>query len=255
VSLWKRATSVLEWPVHAVRSDVGEAVSVARAAAAYRHVSPELAESREPWIDGDGWPTPVALVHGAGHNGSAWGTWEPRLRAAGFRRLVALEYKAAAQSMTALASDLGQRLERICERAGSDRVHVIGHSLGGFALRVWHDLMDGAPILGAAVTLGSPHQGLPWARLPGTPPTLRDLGSGSWLHRELQHWSAEHTRWTTIAGARDRLVPPRFAGLDGPPTSTLRHLGHMGLLYSRTVAGQATVELLAVEEATRAWAS
>lgn len=255
MSLWDRTTSVLLRPAHVVRCDVGEAWSLARAVSGYRHVSPELAESREPWADERGWATPVALVHGAAHNGSAWAMWEPRLRAAGFRRLVALEYKAGAQSITALASDLGQRLERICERAGTEHVHVVGHSLGGFALRVWHDLMAGAPLLGAAVTLGSPHRGLPWARLPATPPTLRDLGSGSALHRELEVSGASHDRWTTIAGGRDRLVPARFTGLDGPPTITLRHLGHMGLLYSQSAAGQVGVELLAVEEAALATAS
>jgi hypothetical protein len=192
------------------------------------------------------------LVHGAGHNGSAWGTWAPRLRAAGFDHLAALEYDAGAQSVTALASDLGHRIDQVRERAGTERVHVVGHSLGGLALRVWHDLLGGDEILAAGVTLGSPHRGLGLMRLPTAPRSLRELRPDSELHRELAASPVGHERWVSLAGARDRIVPARYCELPGAANVVLGHLGHMGLLYSRTVAGHASFQLLATEEANAA---
>ncbi len=247
---WSGATALVNKPLAAVRGELGEAWAVARAVAAYRRSLVALSEATDPWPVSDGWTTPVALVHGAGHNGSAWARWEPGLHAAGFHRLVALEYRIGEQSVPALASDLGHRLERVCERAGTDRVHVVGHSLGGFALRVWHDLMGGDATIGVAASLGSPQRGLPWMHLPTTPRVFRDLASGSPLHRQLDAVKRpNHDRWTTIAGSRDRLIPPKYAGIHGSPTIVVPHIGHLGLLYSRSVAGQVIVELLAAEEA------
>jgi hypothetical protein len=249
MSLRSRAAGLVTRPAHALRCEVGEAWSLARAVAGYRGSDVELAESTEPFGDSTGWRTPVVLVHGAGHNGSAWATWGPRLRAAGFEHLVALEYRTGAQSVTALASDLGHRIDGVRERAGTERVHVVGHSLGGFALRVWHDLLGGDEAVGVGVTLGSPHDGLPLLRLPSAPRSLRELRPDSELHRELATTRVGHGNWVSIAGARDRIVPARFCALPGAGTVTLDHLGHMGLLYSRTVAGHVSFELLAAEEA------
>jgi triacylglycerol lipase len=252
MSLWHRASGLVTAPVHALRGEIGEGWSMARAIAGYRHTTDDLAESSTPFTDSGGWMTPVVLVHGAKHNGSAWATWGPRLRAAGFEHLVALEYRTGAQSVTALASDLGYRIDRVRERAGAERVHVVGHSLGGFALRVWHDLLGGDDALGVGVTLGSPHHGLSLLRLPSTPRSLRELRPDSELHRELAASPVDHRRWLSLAGARDRIVPARHCELPGATNVTLAHLGHMGLLYSRTAAGHVSVELLAAEEAAAA---
>jgi hypothetical protein len=135
------------------------------------------------------------------------------------------------------------------ERSGTERVHVVGHSLGGFALRVWHDLLGGDDALVAGVTLGSPHHGLSFMRLPSAPRSLRELRPDSELHRELAASAVDHDHWVSLAGARDRIVPARYCELPGATNVTLDHLGHMGLLYSRTVAGHVSFQLLAAEEA------
>jgi pimeloyl-ACP methyl ester carboxylesterase len=251
MSVWMRTRGIVTRPVHAARCEIGEAWSLARAVAGYKSAREELAESTEPFAASAGWETPVVLVHGAGHNGTAWATWAPRLRAAGFEHLVALEYRTGAQSVTALASDLGTRIERVRERAGTERVHAVGHSLGGFALRVWHDLLGGDETIAAGVTLGSPHRGLPIMRWPA-PRSLRELRSDSELHRELSQSAVDRSHWVSIAGARDRIVRARSCELAGATNVVLDHLGHMGLLYSRTVAGHVSVELLAAEEARAA---
>jgi triacylglycerol lipase len=232
----------------------GEAWSWGRAVTGYRLANGSVTGDQGPWNDSVGFETPVVLVHGAGHNNTAWSALTRRLQAAGFTRLLALEYRVGAP-IEELAHRLGERIELLVARAGSDHAHLVGHSLGGFALRVWHDLQGGASLTGAAVTLGSPQRPLPLARLPWTPPSLRALAPGSPLHQRLAAAEADHRAWTTLSGGIDNLVPPRFATVDGAESLVLRHLGHMGLLYSRTAAGHVCFALLAAEEAKAAEAA
>jgi triacylglycerol lipase len=233
------------------RTGAGEAWSVGRAVAGYRRRFRDLIETAAPWEHATGFATPVVLVHGAAHNHTAWGVLHRRLRAAGFERLVALEYHLGAP-LDELAQQLGQRIEAAAAQADSDRVHLVGHSLGGFALRAWHDLCGGEAWTASAVTLGSPHRHLPLARLPWNPAVFRQLAEGSALHRQLAAAGADHSAWTTIAGGFDQLVPPPYATIDDAEAIVLRHLGHLGLLYSRTAAGHVCFSLLAAEEAAAA---
>jgi pimeloyl-ACP methyl ester carboxylesterase len=248
---WRAAAAFGPRMVGMARSAAGEAWSWGRAAAGYRDADHSIFGATQEWDDAPGFTTPVVLVHGAGHNHSAWGALTRRLRAAGFARLVAFEYRVG-PPIEQLAETLGEHIERVAERAESARVHVVGHSLGGLALRVWHDLQGGDERVFAAASLGSPQRPLPLARVPWTPPSLRALAPGSALHRELARADTDHHRWTTIAGGIDHLVPPRFASLDGADAQVLRHLGHMGLLYSRTAAGHVCFSLLAAEEESAA---
>lgn len=244
---WMPVLTVGRRVLGGARTSAGEAWSIGRALAGYRRSVGELVEAETPWERGAGFATPVALVHGAAHNHTAWGALHRRLRAAGFERVIALEYRLGPR-IEDLAQELGRRVEQIAARAGTDRVHVVGHSLGGVALRVWHDLFGGDAWTAAGVTLGSPHRPLPFAGLPWNPTPLRQLAPGSALHGKLATSLVDHSTWTTIGGGFDQLVPPRFATIDGAHSVVLRHLGHLGLLYSRTAAGHVCFSLLAAEE-------
>lgn len=70
------------------------------------------------------------------------------------------------------AYDIPAVLEHICRVTGWDRVHYVGHSLGGFLLYA-HDLHTGGRRLASAVTLGSPVDFAKAEQL--VPPRLRRL--------------------------------------------------------------------------------
>ena len=55
------------------------------------------------------------------------------------------------------ATDLGSRIEEICEQTGHDRVHVVGHSLGGLIARYYVQRMGGDARVHTLCTLGTPH--------------------------------------------------------------------------------------------------
>ena len=53
------------------------------------------------------------------------------LRRRGFAHVCTWNYSPLLTDVARGAADLGAHIERICEQTGHDRVHVVGHSLGG----------------------------------------------------------------------------------------------------------------------------
>ena len=193
---------------------------------------------------------PVVLVHGSGHNASAWRSVAERLDAAGFGALHPVEY-GIGDSLPAISARIAQAAHFMLDRCRAPRVHVVAHSLGGVATQMWHDWYGGATLAGATVTLGTPHQGTNWARLPMLPRPVRELVPGSRLIRALTASRVNHSRWTTIAGTLDVLVPSAAAHLPSSYSVDVEGIGHVGLLTSRVVGGQVCFALLAAEESRR----
>src|SRR5918995_1990854 len=82
------------------RGALDEARCLGRMVRGFRRLPFELAEDGDCWHEHPcAFSTPVVLVHGAGHNGSAWTVLANRLRSAGFERLVALDYRGDRQPL------------------------------------------------------------------------------------------------------------------------------------------------------------
>jgi acetyl-CoA carboxylase carboxyl transferase subunit beta len=132
----------------------------------------------------------------------------------------------------------GGRLERLVERTcaetGYERVHVVGHSLGGLVARYYVQRMGGDSRVHTLVTLGSPHSGTNAAYL--LPQRLvRQLRPGSELMQELAAPAAGcRTRFVAYWSDLDQLiVPKRSATLVHADLQVrnvlLRGVGHMSL--------------------------
>jgi alpha-beta hydrolase superfamily lysophospholipase len=179
--------------------------------------------------------TPVFLVHGFAHNWSAFLPLLARLERAGFRRFVRFNYDGVGDVPEEMAGALGRRVHEVIARTGASRVHFVGHSLGGVVARVQVGMLGGDAHLGHAVAIAAPLRGVPWARLPLLPRAFRELAPRAELLELLDGLDDDRSRWTTIAGERDLLVPPRRAHLKGARQITRRGLGHVGLLYAQEV--------------------
>jgi len=196
-----------------------------------------------PSLPGRTWTNaPVVLVHGMGHNTSAWINLADRLRVAGFSDLHAVHYGLRADVPT-----IATMIERVVSRAlltsRESRVHVVAHSLGGVGVRYWHDALDGRRRADAIVSLGAPHGGTFWARLAVLPRRARDLAPGSSILTARE----DYRRWTTIGGSLDVVVPASSSHLQTSQRIDLPGVGHAGLLTSPAVGGVVCAALLEAE--------
>ncbi|MDL5155535.1 alpha/beta fold hydrolase [Actinomycetospora termitidis] len=188
--------------------------------------------------------TPVLLVHGIVDNRSIFHYLARALRRRGLGTVQAVNYSpmtAFTGDIRTAARDLGDHVERLCAASGTDRVHVVGHSLGGLIARYYVQRLGGDARVDTLVTLGTPHRGSAIAHL--LPPTLvpRQLQPGSDLLRELEEPAPDcRTRFLAVYSRMDQLIiPQRNARLDHPDLQVenvrLDHVGHMSMTIDPAV--------------------
>ena len=191
---------------------------------------------------------PVVLVHGLIDNHSIFAVMRRSLRRRGFTSVCSWNYSPLLSDVARGAADLGKHLERICERTGYERVHVVGHSLGGLLARYHVQRQGGDRQVESLVTLGSPHQGSVLAHLLPTP-LVRQLRPGSAVLRELAEPApGVRTPVTAIYSDLDQVVVPTSAGrCDHPDLQArnvlVRGVGHMSLPFHRTVLDEVAATL------------
>ncbi|MDP9430037.1 MAG: alpha/beta fold hydrolase [Actinomycetota bacterium] len=183
---------------------------------------------------------PVVLVHGLIDNHSVFAVMRRSLRRRGFTSVCSWNYSPLLADVRRGAADLGEHLQRICEQTGHERVHVVGHSLGGLLARYHVQRQGGDRHVESLVTLGTPHQGSLLAHLLPTP-LVRQLRPGSAVLRELaQPAPGVRTPVTAVYSNLDQVVVPTSAGrCDHPDLQArnvlVRGVGHMSLPFHRAV--------------------
>jgi pimeloyl-ACP methyl ester carboxylesterase len=185
--------------------------------------------------------TPILLVHGMVDNRSIFTVLRRGLRRRGFRRVLSINYSPLTSDVRLAATHLATRVERLCEETGFERIHLIGHSMGGMIARYYVQRLGGDERVHTLVTLGTPHDGTLTARL--VPHRLaRQLRPDSDLVAELrQPATGCRTRFLSVWSDLDQLiVPKRAARIDHPDLDArnvlIRGVGHMSLpIHRRTV--------------------
>lgn len=198
--------------------------------------------------------TPVLLVHGLVDNRSVFALMRRGLRRRGFAQVCTWNYSPLLGDVALGARDLGEHVERICAQTGHDRVHLVGHSLGGLIARHYVQLQGGGRRVESLTTLGTPHEGSVLAHLLPTP-MVRQLRPGSALLQELAapapRWD---TRTTAVYSDLDQLVlPTRNGRCDHPDLRArnvlVRGVGHMTLPYHRRVVDEVAATLAGLRPA------
>lgn len=197
---------------------------------------------------------PVLLVHGLVDNRSVFTVMRRSLRRRGFAQLCSWNYSPLLHDVARGAADLGVQIERICEQTGQERVHVVGHSLGGLIARYHVQRQGGDRRVDSLVTLGTPHQGSLWAHVLPTP-LIRQLRPGSPLLTELAEPAPGlATRITAVYSNLDEVVVPTSHGRCDHPDLRARNVlvrgvGHMSLPIHRGVADEVAATLAGVRRA------
>ncbi len=194
--------------------------------------------------------TPVLLVHGLNDNRSVFMVMRRKLRRSGFASACCWNYSPLSGDIPRLAVDLGRHIGRIRAQTGHERVHVVGHSLGGLIARYHVQRQGGDRTIESLVTLGTPHQGTALALM--MPTRLgRQLRPGSSIMRELSEPAPGcRTAITAVYSDADQVVLPTASGrCDHPDLATrnvlVRGVGHLSLPVHPAVHGAVTAALRA----------
>jgi triacylglycerol lipase len=201
----------------------------------------EPASSLSPHTKAHAAPTarPVLLVHGFGGTKSSWSVIAQALSDRGIM-VDTIAYGPSGNSVEQLADELVVAVERTMSQTGADKVHLVGHSLGGVVIA---QAIAGGGLVGlvdTVITLGSPFGGSPWAGLLPFGDLLRALRPGSPLLSRLAAAPVPvGVRWLAVTAALDIIVPgprsvPAHADVE---TITVDGVGHLGMLISRRVVG------------------
>lgn len=179
--------------------------------------------------------TPVVLVHGYLCNHRVWDVMAHRLRDAG-HPVLGIDLEPLFESIDSYAPLLEHAVEALRRQTGAPKVILIGHSMGGLAIRAWmrvhgHDRVD------RVITLGTPHAGTQIA-----PRTKAANGvQMSWNSNWLQELAASETPaprslMHIALTPQDPIVyPQRDQVLPGVPVTVFDGLGHVELCLNGAV--------------------
>lgn len=172
----------------------------------------------------------VVLVHGFVCNRGLWNRWAPRLREHGVPH-VAVNLEPVFGTISDYAPVIEKAVRRIELATGLPPV-VVGHSMGGLAIRAWLAGFGGGERMHRVVTIGSPHRGT-WLGRFGTTPNAREMALGAEWQRALEaSESAQHfSRFTCFYSHCDNIVfPASNATLPGADNRHVVGVAHVHLI-------------------------
>ncbi|MFE5187222.1 lipase family alpha/beta hydrolase [Streptomyces sp. NPDC056628] len=185
---------------------------------------------------------PVVLLHGFIDNRSVFVLLRRSLAQHGRYQVESLNYSPLTCDIRTAAELLGRHIEGICERTGSSRVDIVGHSLGGLIARYYVQCLGGDLRVRTLVTLGTPHSGTSVAPLANAHPVVRQMRPGSPLLEELARPAPGcRTHFVSFWSDLDHLmVPLETACIDHPDLMAqnvrVTGIGHLALPIHPAVA-------------------
>ena len=200
--------------------------------------------------------TPIVLIHGIVDNRTIFAMLRRGLRRRGFTCIRTFSYGPQTNDLRTAAARFGEYVEALAAETGSDRVHVVGHSLGGLIARYYVQRLDGDAVVSTLVTLGTPHHGTLAARL--LPNRLaRQLRPGSDVLLELAEPTDCATAFLAFYSDVDQLiVPARNAAVDHPDLQVRNVLvpgvGHLSLPINGRIVHETCTALALSTGATSA---
>jgi pimeloyl-ACP methyl ester carboxylesterase len=180
-------------------------------------------------------PIPVLLVHGYLCNHRVWDSMTRSLRRAG-HPVTVVNLEPIFAPIDSYAPRIEQAVLELCRQTDAEKVALIGHSMGGLAIRAWMRA-HGTKRVARVITLGTPHAGTQIARHTRTPNGRQMAWQSDWL-QELCASETDATRslMRIALTPQDNIVyPQREQVLEGVPVTVFDGLGHLELCLHSTV--------------------
>lgn len=174
---------------------------------------------------------PVLLLYGFGATRRTFAILEQRLRRDGFSvfslNLGGFLDTFNTRCIEELAEHVDEKIERLIKRYKIKKISIIGHSKGGLIGRYYVKRLGGSKRVHTLITLGTPHNGNPWALLGLASPlvllakSIRQMFPMSPFIRSLKEGPfPKNVRFVSIYSCDDRVCFYKSAMLDIPPNST-----------------------------------
>jgi len=199
---------------------------------------------------------PVLLLYGFGATRRVFSILERRLRKDKFC-VFSLNLRGIFDTFNThcieeLAQLVHEKVERLCQRYHLKKISIIGHSKGGLIGRYYIKRLGGAQRVRALITMGTPHNGNPWAilglfsplalfsksiwQMYPMSPFIRQLKKGPW---------PKHVRLVSIYSKEDKICFYKSAMLDIPDNATqIKNVELAGMSHSDYIIRRAAYNVI-----------
>ncbi|APW43031.1 esterase/lipase family protein [Rhodoferax saidenbachensis] len=178
---------------------------------------------------------PVVLVHGYMCNHRIWDDMADALRAQG-HPVFAVNLEPVFASIDRYAPIVQAAVDALCAHSSHKKVVLIGHSMGGLAIRAWMRA-NGTAHVARVITLGTPHVGTQIVRNTHTPNGKQMVWHSRWLEELAAGESDAARALIRIAiTPQDNIVfPQRAQLLKGIVPAVFDGLGHVEMCLDPVV--------------------
>jgi len=177
--------------------------------------------------------TPVLLLHGLLVNQSCWFWFKRQLQQQGFNNIVTMNLSSW-HSEEVLSELVAKRVDELRHQLGVNKVHLVGHSMGGIIARNYVQLRGGNDKVEQLVCLGSPHYGSKLATFSMNPLGKLLIPTSDFLQRLNSAPIPEDTHLTNIYTNKDNMVLPNSNNhLPWGEAVELDDMGHTSLIYRK----------------------
>jgi triacylglycerol lipase len=173
----------------------------------------------------------VVLVHGFVCNRGLWNPWMRELRARK-TSFVAVNLEPVFGSIDEYVSIIERAVQRIEAATGMPAV-LVGHSMGGLAIRAWLAQCNAHARVARVITVGSPHRGTWLARYGHTCNSKQMRAGGPWLSQlASREGTYQRSLFTCFFGRCDNIVfPVACATMEGARNLHLAGSAHVDMLF------------------------
>jgi len=193
---------------------------------------------------------PVLLLHGYGCNSGYWAHLLPLLDAARISHAT-VDLEPVAGDIDDYVPLVERAVRELCAAAGTDKVAIVAHSMGGLVARAWMRA-HGSAALARVITLGTPHHGTALARF-GLGKNAFQMRPGSaWLRAlAASEDGAGRSLVTSLYTHHDNIVSPQESSrLEGARNIEFGGVGHVALGSNPRVLAAVMDELAALASGT-----
>ncbi len=179
--------------------------------------------------------TPTLFLHGLFLNQACWLAMKLRLKMQGFTNLHSINLPPT-RDVETLTERVALKVDSLRHSCKCERVHLVGHSMGGIIARNFVQIRGGADKVDQCVLLGSPHQGSKLAPFAVMKLSEAIMPGSEFLANLNKQPLPGKVAVTNIYSRHDNLViPHESAILDQATNIELAGKGHNTLLYDNSV--------------------